>query len=246
MDSEKMRIEKLLRDGKLSPKDAQKLLDALGKSPGKEKKAGQTDKKVSSVITKFIGGLVGVMVLALLVYVVLLNQEERKEMNLLMNPGFEKGAENKVSFWSASYEASTFLRDHEEDGVEFVWDRETRKHGEASVSIRNRGAEKLLSWRQSLKTFPKGKKIKLIGYIKTRDVANSGAASLVLRGLKGLKEQTLLATTAMSYDLTGSKEWTRVQVHAVVGIDTEEIQVLCQLEGSGEVWCDDLELRVVE
>ena len=50
----------------------------------------------------------------------------------------------------------------------------------------------------------------------------------------------------MSYDLAGTKDWTKVQTQGIVGSDTEELQVLCQLEGKGTVWCDDLKLSVVK
>jgi hypothetical protein len=117
----------------------------------------------------------------------------------------------------------------------------------SSISIRSKNHQQResLSWRQHLKTFPGGKKLKLSGYIKTRDLPSDGVAALVLRGLKGLKEETLFATTAMSYDLTGTKDWKMVQVQVMVGEDTEELQVLCQLEGNGTVWCDDFELIAI-
>ena len=165
----------------------------------------------------------------------------------MINPGLEKGADKKVSSWTASISGSAFWGGTHEKDI-FSWDDLTSHNGKFSVSINNRDLNKgqLLSWRQSLSTFPEGKKLRLSGYIKTRDISSDGVVALVLRGLKGLKEETLVATTSMSYDLTGTKDWTKVETQGIVGSDTEELQVLCQLEGKGTVWCDDLKLSVVK
>ncbi len=243
MENEKSRIQKLLAEGKISPEEAANLLDALEEKPKtKRKETTDNNKKINPTVIA-AGGF---LVILLIIFIFVLNLSNKNKSNLLINPGFEKGADNKVSSWTASIAGSAFWGGSREKNI-FSRDDLTSHNGGFSVSINNRDLNKgqLLSWRQSLSTFPEGEKLRLSGYIKTRDVSSDGAAALVLRGLKGLKEETLFATTSMSYDLTGTKDWTKVQIQGIVGGDTEELQVLCQLEGVGTVWCDDLELMVV-
>ena len=241
MEGEKSRIQKLLEEGKISSEEAANLLDALEEKPKTKRKESEVKKLNLTVIAA--GGF---LVIFLIIFFFVINLSNKNKGNLLINPGFEKGADKKVSSWTASIAGSAFWGGSREKDI-FSWDDLTSHNGDFSVSINNKDLNKgqLLSWRQSLSTFPDGKKLRLSGYIKTRDVPSDGVAALVLRGLKGLKEETLFATTSMSYDLTGTKDWTKVQTQGIVGDDTEELQVLCQLEGKGTVWCDDLELMVV-
>lgn len=244
MEGEKSRIQKLLKEGKISSKEATNLLDALEEKPKtKRKETAVNDKKLNPTI--MVAG--GLLVMFLIVFFYVFNLSNKNKGNLLINSGFEKGADKKVSSWTASIAGSAFWGGSREKDI-FSWDDLTSHNGEFSVSINNKDMNKrqLLSWRQSLSTFPEGKKLRLSGYIKTRDVPSDGVAALVLRGLKGLKEETLFATTSMSYDLTGTKDWTKVQTQGIVRGDTEELQVLCQLEGEGTVWCDDLKLSVIK
>ena len=236
MDSERARIQRLLDEGKITGEEARKLLDALGERPKGKKRSYKVKKGVLAAIV-----LAGAVIM---VFLALAKRGDRMNGNLLINPGFEKGTEKDVSSWSPSI--SAFLGGRTEMEKVFVWDNTVSRGGEFSISIKNTGDKRALSWRQTIKTFPAGKRLVLTGYIKTKDVSGDGSASLQVRGLRDLKKETFFATTSMSYDLTGTRDWTGTQVQALVGDDTEEIQVLCQLEGSGTIWCDDLELRVAE
>ena len=252
MDSERERIQKLLDGKKISLVESEKLFQAL------EEKRGEEEKVVEEGIDSSVGKrsrlvapiIIGSAVLIVILYLVLsgLDSGDAQE-NLLLNPGFEKGADGRLASWvgGASYGGSEFLG-RQKGGVIFSWDREVSRSGSRCVSIVNTESvtKKALSWRQNIKSFPAGSKLRLTGYIKSREVPGNGNAAIVLRGLKGLKEETFYATTAMSYDLTGTKDWTEVRLQVLVAGGTEELQILCQLEGSGTLWCDDLELRVVE
>lgn len=244
MDSEKARIQRLLEGGKISEDEAGKLLSALEHRPGKKGPEPEPPKTKSAARTYVIGGLAFVLLIIILVF--LTRGRSARKVNMLINPGFENGAGERVSSWTPSSPGSTFLGGTPGREAAFVWDKVVSRSGGSSISIDTGEKEKVLSWRQNIKTFPKGKRLMLSGYIKTADVSGEGSASLVLRGVKAMMEETFFATTAMSYDLTGTKAWTLVRVQAMVREDTEEIQVLCSLEGSGRVWCDDLELWVVE
>ena len=245
MQNEKERIERLLAEGKISPEEARKLFDVLEGEPRKKREAPVPGKRRPLLIYLVPG--------VLLVIAVLLLQSRhdgsyKSGENLLLNPGFEKGAASKVASWTPSVAAVTFLGSAETERAVLVRSGEVAHNGKYSVSIINNSTENriTLSWRQHLKTFPRGRKLRLQGFLKTEDVAPDGAVSLVLRGRRGLKEETFVATTAMSYDLTGTHDWQKVQLQVMVLSDTEELQVLCQLEGRGAIWCDDLELAVVD
>ena len=244
MESERERIQKLLDDRKISPVEAEKLFQALEEKKGEESKPLQTGDRNRNLLLLLIGSVVIVIIL----YIAFSGPEDG-EANLLLNPGFERGADGRVASWAggASYGGGDFLGGSKE-GTIFFWDANVSHQGRRSVAIVNTegGGRKALSWRQQIKSFPAGKKLRLSGYLRSRDVSAKGTAAIVLRGLRGLKEETFIATTAMSYDLTGTKDWTAAHLQVVVGDGTEELQILCELEGSGTLWCDDLELRVVE
>ncbi len=244
MEREKARIRRLLADGKISEDEAGKLLTALEQRPGKKGPEPEPAKKSFAARPYVIGG--AAVVLLILIIVFFTRGRDARKVNLLINPGFENGAGERVSSWTPVAPGSAFLGGPVEHEAVFAWDKEVSHSGHSSVSIDAGEKKKVLSWRQNIKTFPKGKRLRLTGYVKTMDVSKEGSASLVLRGVKAMMEETLFATAAMSYDLTGTRDWTLVRVQAMVGEDTEELQVLCSLEGSGRVWCDDLELWVVE
>ena len=189
MEGEKSRIQKLLEEGKISSEEATKLLGALEeKRKTKRKETAVNDKKINPTV--IAAGVF--LVILIIVFFYVLNLSNKNKDNLLINPGLEKGADKKVSSWTASISGSAFWGGTHEKDI-FSWDDLTSHNGKFSVSINNRDLNKgqLLSWRQSLSTFPEGKKLRLSGYIKTRDVPSDGVAALVLRGFKGLKEETL-------------------------------------------------------
>jgi hypothetical protein len=246
VNSEQARIRRLLADGKISEDEAGKLLAALEQRPGKKEPepAPEPAKKSFAASTYVIGGPAVVLLIILIVFFI--SGRDAGKVNMLINPGFENGAGEQVSSWTPVAPGSAFLGGPADHEAVFAWDNEISNSGSSSVSIDGGEKGKVLSWRQNIKTFPKGKRLMLAGYVKTKDVSREGSASLVLRGVKAMMEETLFATTAMSYDLTGTRDWTLVRIQAMVGEDTEEIQVLCSLEGSGAVWCDDLQLLVIE
>ncbi len=239
MEKERARIQRLLEQGRITEKEAQKLLEALERRPRTQAKA---EKRLHPGY--LLAGALFFLASFAVIYI-LVHGEGTYKRNLIVNPGFERGADGKVSFWTPSAAGAAFHGGGRTSDSVFVWDDKVSHSGMFSISIRNNNGPKTLSWRQQIKVFPKGKRLKLTGFIRSEGVDPSGSASLVIRGLKGLKEETFSATSSMSFDLTGTKDWTRVQVLSTVTDDTQELQVLCLLKGSGTIWCDDLELTVV-
>lgn len=252
MESERERIQRLLDGQKISLVEAERLLEAL-----EEKKEEEAEPEVEVTISvvgnknrSLIFILIGIAILIIIFYFVFRGPGSiDTETNLLLNPGFEKGENGEVASWvgGAAYGGGEFLGGSK-GGAIFSWDDKVSHRGGRSVVINNMQGKnrKALNWRQQIKSFPAERKVKLSGFLRSRGISVNGRASLVLRGLRGLKEEIFLATTAMSYDLTGTKEWTEVHLQVVVSDGTEELQILCQLEGSGTLWCDDLALSVVE
>ncbi len=242
MEGERARIQKLLEEGKITEEQARKLLKALEQRRPSTAKSRQRPPRRRAVLYLFLAGIALFIAVVLMFFSFMVADYNK---NLLVHPDFETGADGMVSSWMPSEAGAAFLGGRDTGEAAFVWDEKVSHSGRFSISIRNKG-RRTLSWRQQIKVFPRGKKLRLRGFIRSQGVEGSGAASLVIRGLRGLKDETFVATSAMSYDLTGSKDWTPVQVQALVTDDTEEIEILCELKGRGAIWCDDLDLRVVD
>ncbi len=87
----------------------------------------------------------------------------------------------------------------------------------------------------------KGKKIKLEGYMKLKNVAN-GHAGLLLR-LDG-DGNTLEFDNMASKGIVGSIDWKKYQITLPYNEKTEDIFVAGILSGSGTVWFDDFKVTV--
>jgi hypothetical protein len=168
---------------------------------------------------------------------------------LLAAAGPSPGPENAtpVPGWSFATEGSGIPRNQDAGSFATGVDREVAHGGHASVSIRSIVAEPkgFRSVTQLIKAGAyRGKRVRLAGYLKTRDV-RGGWAGLWLR-VDG-PDAKLLAIDNMGDRLVkGTTDWSR---HAVV-LDVPEATVRLAfgalLHGTGQVWADDLALDVVD
>jgi hypothetical protein len=152
-----------------------------------------------------------------------------------------------VSGWSVATAGSGIPMDQDAGGFDTGVDREVAHGGHASVSIRSIVAEpkNFRALTQLIKADAyRGKRVRLAGYLKTRDV-RGGWAGLWLR-VDGPDAKLLAIDNMSSRRVMGTTDWSR---HAVV-LDVSEAAVRlgygALLHGTGQVWADDLTLEVVD
>lgn len=251
MDGERARIKKMSDEGKISPVEARRLLDALERNretaapeiPAQASPSGggMAPRSRLNLYASLVFFSILTISLAVALYKAGYISRAVNGGDLLLNGGFETGEGEKVSMWAPSAASDPFWGGDGGGGGAFSRDGFVAYKGSHSVSITGSAQGGALSWRQRLLTFPAGKKLVLTGYVKTSGITGPGA-SLAIRGLKELNSETFISTSAMSFDLTGTGDWTMVRVHAVVEEGTREIQVLCLLDGAGTAWYDELRL----
>ena len=160
------------------------------------------------------------------------------------NPGPENAP--PVPGWSFATEGSGIPRNQDVAGFATGVDREVAHGGHASVSIRSIVAEAhFRAVTQLIKADGyRGKRVRLAGYLKTRDV-RGGWAGLWLR-VDGPDAKLLAIDNMAAQRVMGTTDWSR---HAVV-LDVPEAAVRLAfgalLHGTGQVWADDLTLEVVD
>jgi hypothetical protein len=167
---------------------------------------------------------------------------------LLAAGGPNPGPENAppVPGWSFATEGSGIPRAQDAGGFAAGIDREVAHGGHASVSIRSIVAEAhFRAVTQLIKADAyRGKRVRLAGYLKTRDV-RGGWAGLWLR-VDGPDAKLLAIDNMGAQRLMGTTDWSR---HAVV-LDVPEAAVRLALgallHGTGQVWADDLTLEAVD
>ena len=149
--------------------------------------------------------------------------------------------------WSFATEGSGIPMGQEAGGFATGVDREVAHGGHASVSIRSIAAESkgFRSVTQFIKADTyRGKRVRLTGFLKTRDV-RGGWAGVWLR-VDGPDEKSLAFDNMQGRPAMGTTDWSR---HAVV-LDVPEAAVRLAfgalLVGTGQVWVDDLALDVVD
>jgi hypothetical protein len=161
------------------------------------------------------------------------------------NPGPENAT--RVPGWSFATEGSGIPRDQDAGGFAAGVDREIAHGGHASVSIRSL-VEKPKGFRavtQLIKADAyRGTRVRLSGYLKTRDVRWHAGLWLRVDG----PDAKLLAFDNMSdRPVMGTTDWSQ---HAVV-LDVPESAVRLAFgvllhSTTGQVWADDLALDVVD
>ena len=168
---------------------------------------------------------------------------------LLAAGGPNPGPENAppVPGWSFATEGGGIPRDQDAGGFATGVDREVAHCGQASVSIRSIVAEPkhFRAVTQLIKADAyRGKRVRLAGYLKTRDV-RGGWAGVWLR-VDGPDAQLIALDNMAAQRLTGTTDWSRHAVVLDVPAGAVRLAFGALLHGTGQVWTDDVTLDVVD
>lgn len=145
------------------------------------------------------------------------------------NNGFEILKDAEPAGWSV------FGSDAYEHGLDDLAPRS----GKRSAYITYAGdAPDFKAWAYSIPNIFSGKKIKLTGYLKTKDVTE-GHAGLWLRLDPGLGFDNM-----NDRGLTGSNDWRQFSVELDLSGEVKSIVFGALLVGKGKVWVDDLEITI--
>ena len=167
---------------------------------------------------------------------------------LLAAGGPNPGPKNAppVPGWSFATEGSGIPRNQDAAGFAIGVDREVAHGGHASVSIRSIAAEThFRAVTQLIKADAyRGKRVRLAGYLKTRDV-HGGWAGLWLR-VDGPDAKPLAIDNMAAQRGRGTTDWSRHVVVLDVPEAAARLAFGALLHGTGQVWADDLTLEVVD
>ena len=117
--------------------------------------------------------------------------------------------------------------------------------GEPAMYIRS-GNAKSDEWGQMRTVFAadeyRGKRIRLSGYLKCKDVETSSSMQMWVMDADG---NGLAQDDMGGHQLTGTKDWARYDIVSDVPQSAVRIIVIASLRGRGSLWADGLELAVV-
>lgn len=156
---------------------------------------------------------------------------ETPQVNLLTNPGFERGTTDPEG-WE---------RDVFEPVSELTWDNEVRRSGSRSIAIHSPTANDA-RWIQTVAVEPHTM-YELSGWIRTEDVQHSAQAVDAGANL------TLMGTWERTEALIGTNDWTLQRLRFNSG-DSTTVTIGARLgfwsgTTSGSAWFDDLRLAPV-
>jgi len=143
--------------------------------------------------------------------------------------------------------ANTEFEPRQKDNEAFIigLDEDQRRGNEPTIAIRSATA-KSEDWAQARTVIPadeyRGKRIRLSGYLKCKDVETSSAMQLWVMDAAG---NGLAQDDLGGHHLTGTKDWTRYDIVSDVPQAAVRIIVITSLRGKGSIWADGLELAVV-
>ncbi|MBM3289069.1 MAG: hypothetical protein FJY92_02865 [Candidatus Hydrogenedentes bacterium] len=156
--------------------------------------------------------------------------------NLLKDPGFEVVANGAPADWSVFVEpkpgASSFL------------DQRVSKDGSNSVKLSidaPYSEDPANNWSQNVVADVRGKRLRATGFIKTENA--SEAAIWVQCYAKGPLRLVRQESTSSKGLVTGTNDWTPVEVSFDAPLDTDFVVVRCVLRFRGTAWFDALSLE---
>lgn len=154
-------------------------------------------------------------------------------VNLLVNPGFERGSENQPEGW-----ATTGWRPGK-----FLWDSTVVRSGRYSVKIDAPEANDL-QWIQQVNVLPNSQ-YRFTAWVQTLDVGHSLETNDIGANLS-VEEAHL-----WSENLKGTNDWTLLSLDIVTGPRDSALNFALRLGGyfgtnTGIVWFDDAFLELVE
>lgn len=156
----------------------------------------------------------------------------------LVNPGFESTAP-----WRRNDPEGWFTFQHAgESSYRFTLDTTEPHGGSRSLRIDNIGPEPYGAIAQSIEAKPyAGKTARFTGWVRTRDVAGTGAVLTIVTLANGFPlTQNIMAETPIK----GTTPWTRYTLALPVASNAERVEIGATLQGKGSLWFDDVELRV--
>ncbi|MCD4786262.1 MAG: hypothetical protein K8T10_20760 [Candidatus Eremiobacteraeota bacterium] len=163
---------------------------------------------------------------------------------IIKNPGFEKVKNNLPLNWNW---VGWFKPE-----VNFALDSQIKHSGKYSASISIKKITPRLqkfgppNWAQNItKDVPAGKKIKMTGYIKTKNVSGNAPIGIQCWNTKTGK-MIKFGTTQYSQPISGTKNWKKVTVEMEVPKETDKMRILCMLMGTGKVWFDEVKIIVIK
>jgi len=163
---------------------------------------------------------------------------------IIKNPGFEKTKNNLPLDWSW---IGWFKPE-----VKFALDSQIKHSGKYSTSIRIKELTPRLkkfgppNWAQDItKNVPAGKKIRMTGYIKSKNVSGVAPIGIQCWNTKTGK-MIKFGTTQFSQPVSGTTDWKKVTVEMDVPKETDKMRILCMLSGTGKVWFDNVQIIVVK
>ncbi len=93
-----------------------------------------------------------------------------------------------------------------------------------------------------------GKRVKLTGYIKSKDVAVWAGMWMRVDGLMGKdnKREVLSFDNMGDRKIKGTTDWAKYEIVLDVPIEATNIGYGVLLSGTGEIWLDDLSFQIVD
>jgi hypothetical protein len=170
-----------------------------------------------------------------------------REENLLISGDFERETELQKSpeGWRATVVPQF------KDFVAFEWDDQVAHSGKRSVllAISADHPDELIhyNWYADVPACRPGGKYRFSGWIKTEDLSSSAVIMFQFWD-EGMAEMLGNATTQKHYSITGTSDWTKVEVEFTVPEDTGRVVIRAGMiapdNRGGKAWFDDL--RIVE
>jgi len=157
--------------------------------------------------------------------------------NILENSDFENGtSENPFNWYKATIP---------NENLTMSWDTEIKYTGNRSIAINNTHiySEPVYNnWRQTIENIPVGRNIELSGWIKTIDAEN-----VFMMVACWDKDDNLVGSgnTQWTINITGTTDWQIYNVSTNVPNETNRITVMLMLEGTGQVWFDNVKAIVL-
>ena len=155
-------------------------------------------------------------------------------LNLLSNPGFEKG-EITVKSW---YQGSPVA------GVEYLWDKGVAHKGRASLSLR-KTAQKFFpvaQWFQTVDHDGTHRVLRVKAQVRAHNVTKAIIDAIFLDG-----QGEWISHDWVSYigarnagDPPANHDWREYDGKVDVPVDTKKIKIGLQIYGPGRVWFDDV------
>ena len=156
--------------------------------------------------------------------------------NLLINPGFEEHEEDMPTGWHVYVEP--------QDGSAGMTDASCPLEGRSCVMLRNATAyrrEPANNWSQNILQDLSGKTLVVSGSIKTDQATG---AMFWLQCFRKKPWEVLLQRSSDDVKaMTGTHDWTPVEMPVTVPEGTDFVVLRCVLKGTGTAWFDQLSVE---